>query len=180
MSSNTSPSEISSSNTCANCGKEGSDVTNTCNKCNTVMYCNAACKKKHRSKHKKECEEYQRRAAELHDEKLFKQPPPLDDCPHKHKKQCEEYARQAAEHEAELHDKKLFKEPPPDEDCPICFIRLPYLETGLRYQSCCGKAICSGCAHAPVYDNQGNQVAGKACPFCRSPVPLFLLATTKL
>ena len=39
---------------CANCGKEGSDVTNTCNKCNSVMYCNAACKKKHRKKHKKE------------------------------------------------------------------------------------------------------------------------------
>ena len=63
---------------CANCGKEGSDVTNTCNKCNSVMYCNAACKKKHRSKHKKQCE---RRVAELHDEKLFKQPPPFDDCP---------------------------------------------------------------------------------------------------
>lgn len=43
------------------------------------MYCNAACKKRHRHKHKKECE---RRVAELHDEKLFKQPPPLeDDCP---------------------------------------------------------------------------------------------------
>ena len=42
------------------------------------MYCNAACKKKHRHKHKKECE---RRVAELHDEKLFKQPPPLEDCP---------------------------------------------------------------------------------------------------
>ena len=31
--------------TCANCGKEDSDVTNTCNKCKMVMYCNAACKK---------------------------------------------------------------------------------------------------------------------------------------
>ena len=73
------------SNTCANCGKEGSDVTNTCNKCQSVMYCNAACKKKHRHKHKKDCEEYQRlaaeRAAELHDEKLFKQPPQKEDCP---------------------------------------------------------------------------------------------------
>ena len=57
---------------CANCGKEGSDVTNTCNKCKMVMYCNASCKKKHRHKHKKECE---RRVAEIHDEKLFKQPP---------------------------------------------------------------------------------------------------------
>jgi len=42
------------------------------------MYCNAACKKKHRKKHKKDCE---RRVAELHDEKLFTQPPPKDDCP---------------------------------------------------------------------------------------------------
>jgi len=63
---------------CANCGKEGSDVANTCNKCNSVKYCNAACKKKHRQKHKKQCE---RRVAELHDEQLFKQPPPSDDCP---------------------------------------------------------------------------------------------------
>jgi len=63
--------------TCANCGKEGSDITNTCNKCNAVNYCNAACKKKHRSKHKKKCE---RRVAELHDELLFKQPPQEEDC----------------------------------------------------------------------------------------------------
>ena len=49
---------------CANCGKEGSEVTNTCNKCNMVMYCNAACKKKHRHKHKKDCEENVRRVAE--------------------------------------------------------------------------------------------------------------------
>ena len=39
---------------CASCGKEGnSDDMNTCNKCQSVKYCNAACKKKHRSKHKK-------------------------------------------------------------------------------------------------------------------------------
>ena len=75
--SNTSESETNTS-VCANCGKEGSDVTNTCNKCMSVMYCNAACKKKHRHKHKIDCE---RRVAELHDEQLFKQPPPLEDCP---------------------------------------------------------------------------------------------------
>ena len=63
---------------CANCGKEGSDINNTCNKCKLVKYCNAACKKKHRHKHKKECEEHLRlaaeRAAKLHDEKLYKEP----------------------------------------------------------------------------------------------------------
>ena len=117
---------------CASCGKEGSDNDmNTCNKCNQVKYCNAACKKKHRSKHKKDC---RRRAAELHDEKLFKHPP-------------------------QLHG-----------DCPICFLRIPTLRTGRRYQSCCGKFICSGCIHAPVYDNQGNKVA-KTCPFCRTQAP---------
>jgi len=39
---------------CANCGKEGnSDDMNICNKCKSVKYCNAPCKKKHRTKHKK-------------------------------------------------------------------------------------------------------------------------------
>ena len=66
----------SDNNVCANCGKEGDDITNTCNKCKSVMYCNAACKKKHRHKHKKACEEHLQRVAELHDEKLFKEPPP--------------------------------------------------------------------------------------------------------
>ena len=127
--SNTSTSETTL--VCANCGKEGSEVTNTCNKCKEVMYCNAACKKRHRHKHKKECE---RRVAELHDEKLFKQPPPM-------------------------------------EDCPICFLRLPSLMSGSTYMACCGKMICSGCFYAPVFDNQGNEVDSKKCPFCRIPTP---------
>ena len=63
---------------CASCGKEGnSDDMNTCNKCKTVKYCNAACKKKHRKKHKKACE---RRVAELHEEALFKEVE-RDECP---------------------------------------------------------------------------------------------------
>ena len=124
---------------CANCGKEGDDVNNICNKCKQVKYCNAACKKKHR---------------------------------HKHKKGCEEYQRLAAKHAAELHDEKLFKKPPPKAgDCPICFIRIPNLKTGSRYQTCCGKTICSGCVYAPLYDNQGNEVDNKKCPFCRTPTP---------
>ena len=86
---------------CANCGKEGSDANNICNKCKMVKYCNAACKKKHRHKHKKDCEEHVRLAVEKHDEEL----------------------RIAAE----LHDKKLFKQPPPREDCLICFLRMTTL-----------------------------------------------------
>ena len=42
---------------CAACGKESDgDTMNTCNKCDLVKYCNVACKKKHKSKHKKKCE----------------------------------------------------------------------------------------------------------------------------
>ena len=124
---------------CANCGKEGYDINNVCNKCKKATYCNATCKKKHRSKHKK---------------------------------QCEEYVKLAAQRAAELHDEKLFKQPPPKEDCPICFIYLPSLRTGKRYKSCCGKVICCGCIHAPVYDDQGNEVDNKKCPFCRVPTPV--------
>ena len=51
---------------------------NTCNKCKSVKYCNAACKKKHRTKHKKKCD---RRVAELYDEKLFKEVEIVDECP---------------------------------------------------------------------------------------------------
>ena len=63
---------------CAACGKESnSGDMNTCNKCKSVKYCNAACKKKHRKKHKKTCE---KRVAELHDEELFKEVEP-NECP---------------------------------------------------------------------------------------------------
>jgi len=99
-----------------------------------VKYCNAACKKRHR---------------------------------HKHKKDCDEHLRQAAK----LHDIELFKEPPPAEDCPICFLWLPALSSGRKYKKCCGKRICSGCAYAPVFDNQGNEVDNQKCPFCRTPKP---------
>ena len=124
---------------CANCGKEGSsnEINNTCNKCKQVKYCNAACKKKHR---------------------------------HKHKKECEEHLRLTAEHAAKLHDERLFIQPPSQkEDCPICFLRMPNLNTGWKYNPCCGKVICSGCDYAPVYDNQGNEVFQKSCPYCRTP-----------
>ena len=89
-----------------------------------VKYCNAACKKKHRSKHKKQCE---KRVAELHDEKLFKQPPLR-------------------------------------EECPICMLPMPEMESGRRYNACCGKLICSGCFYANVMMMKGADI----CPFCRT------------
>lgn len=61
---------------CAACGKEG-DSLKSCTACNLVKYCNRDCQISHRTKHKKECK---RRAAELYDEKLFKEHPP-EECP---------------------------------------------------------------------------------------------------
>ncbi|KAL7536862.1 hypothetical protein ACHAXR_009372 [Thalassiosira sp. AJA248-18] len=63
--------------TCAACGKDG-DNLNSCTACKLVKYCNATCQNAHRPKHKKECK---KRAAEIFDEALFKQPPPKEDCP---------------------------------------------------------------------------------------------------
>jgi len=124
---------------CANCSKEGAN--NTCNKCKKVKYCNAACKKRHRHKHKKDCEEYLSHIAKLREEDI----------------KCA----------AELHDKELFKQPPTvEDDCPICLLRLPFLSTGSRYQTCCGKMICCGCIYAGRMTG-----ASKLCPFCRIPDP---------
>ena len=71
----------------------------------------------------------------------------------------------------DISDDELFKQPPPKEDCPICLLRLPQLPKGSTYHECCGKAICSGCNYAPVYDNLGNAISERKCPFCRTPAP---------
>ena len=65
---------------CANCGKGEEAAINlkACTACKLVKYCSRDCQIAHRPQHKKACK---KRAAELHDIKLFKQPPPLEDCP---------------------------------------------------------------------------------------------------
>ncbi|KAL7528794.1 hypothetical protein ACHAXR_002640 [Thalassiosira sp. AJA248-18] len=62
---------------CAACGKGGGGLK-ACVACKLVKYCNVTCQKAHRPNHKKECK---KRAAEIFDEALFKQPPPNEDCP---------------------------------------------------------------------------------------------------
>ena len=76
-----------------------------------------------------------------------------------HKKQCRKRA-------AELHDEALFKDPPQKDDCPICFLRLPSIISGSKYNTCCGKVICSGCIYAVILTTGKNM-----CPFCRSLAP---------
>ena len=119
---------------CANCGKgeECSGDLKSCTACKLVKYCNRDCQIAHRPQHKKTCK---KRASELHDEALFREPP---------------------------H---------PHGDCPICLLRLPTMDSGKMYMECCGKIICTGCFHADVYDNLGNIIVEKMCPFCRTPNP---------
>ena len=66
--------------TCAACGKEesGDAILKSCTACKSVKYCNRDCQIAHRPQHKKACK---KRAIELHDEALFKDPGPPDECP---------------------------------------------------------------------------------------------------
>jgi hypothetical protein len=67
---------------CASCGiAEVDNITlKRCTACKSVRYCSVECQKKHRSQHKRDCK---KRAAELRDELLFKQPEGthFGDCP---------------------------------------------------------------------------------------------------
>eukprot|EP00984_Skeletonema_dohrnii_P020450 scaffold9984_cov148-Skeletonema_dohrnii-CCMP3373.AAC.1 len=67
---------------CASCGKSEVDEIKLkkCTACNSARYCSVTCQRNHRPKHKKACK---RRAAELRDEILFRQPESthLGDCP---------------------------------------------------------------------------------------------------
>jgi hypothetical protein len=67
-------------NCCAECGQEEGGVVSlkTCKSCKLVKYCNALCQRNHWATHKKDCK---RRAAELRNEALFKEPPAKEDCP---------------------------------------------------------------------------------------------------
>ena len=70
---------VDSLSMCANCGKgeEESGKLKSCNACMEVQYCTKNCQVTHWPMHKKACK---KRAAELHEEKLFKQPPPPEEC----------------------------------------------------------------------------------------------------
>ena len=67
---------------CASCGvAENDDIKlKKCNGCHLVRYCGVECQKAHRKQHKRDCK---KRAAELREELLFKQPENshLGDCP---------------------------------------------------------------------------------------------------
>jgi len=135
---------------CAECGEEGVSLK-TCKLCMLVRYCNPKCQRNHWSTHKQLCK---RRAAELHDEALFKDPPAKDDCP------------------------ICFLPMPKKMACcvslpPATIASVPVYDFAIAnekanvgmalYYSCCGKSICGGCIDS--FRMSGN---GDKCPFCNS------------
>ena len=125
-----------------------------------VNYCNADCQKNNWLKHKQACK---LRAAELHDEALFKDPPAKEECPI-----C-----------FLPMPRKIIScvSLPPATIMSIPIIDFAIANLGLGpngreelvnmstevYYSCCGKYICGGCVHS--FESSGND---RKCPFCNS------------
>eukprot|EP00986_Skeletonema_menzelii_P020050 scaffold29968_cov131-Skeletonema_menzelii.AAC.1 len=122
---------------CASCGIAGGDdiKLKKCTACHLVKYCSVKCQRDHRPKHKRECK---KRAAELYDEILFKQPESscFGDCPicclplsidvkkstlmsccSKYICGGCDYANKKREHEGKLQEK-----------CPFCRKAMPYTD----------------------------------------------------
>ena len=138
---------------CAACGK-GGDNLKVCTSCEQVSYCNAKCRKAHRSKHKKECRQL---SAEKHNEEsAISSNIDVDAISQKFSK-------------IEISDEELFADPPPKEDCGICFLPMSGGLISTTYQVCCGKRLCYGCVIAA----NNEMIAGnmkKWCPYCRVPM----------
>eukprot|EP00986_Skeletonema_menzelii_P004549 scaffold1561_cov129-Skeletonema_menzelii.AAC.2 len=126
---------------CASCGIAGGgdDVKlKNCTACYLVKYCGVNCQRKHRPQHKRACK---RRAAELKDEILFKQPESryLGDCP------------------------ICFLPLPLDKQGDTDTMKY-------TMQTCCSKVVCDGCIHANNLREKEARLTPK-CPFCRKLAP---------
>ena len=117
-----------------------------------VKYCGAKCQRNHWPTHKKDCK---RRAAQLRDEALFKDPPPKEECPicflpMPLRMICCISLPPATISSAPIYDYAIANE------------ELAKKATE-QYYPCCGKSICRGCVHS--LDQSGNE---DKCPFCNS------------
>ena len=139
---------------CAECSNEGGISLKACKSCMLVRYCNADCLRNHWPKHKKECKE---RAAELHDEALFKDPPAKEDCPicflpMPMKLVCCVSLPPATISSIPIYDFAIANEN-----------EVLANECTETYYSCCGKSICGGCIHS-IRESENN----RSCPFCKT------------
>ena len=125
---------------CSSCGKK-SDAVKLCNGCKGVGYCDIACQRNHRGKHKQECnrikKELDKRGGKL-DLGMVLDIGPLG---------------------------KL----PPQEECPICMRALPLHSMLQTYYACCGKTICGGCDLQ--HELKSQELVAETCAFCRTAAP---------
>ena len=129
---------------CAECGEEGGVSLK-------IKYCDASCQRKNWPKHKKVCK---LRAAELHDEALFKDPPDKDDCQICFLPMPQKFFSCASLPPATISSVPIYDFARANEE----------LENHCTFNffSCCGKSICTGCIHS--FAMTGN----KKCPYCNS------------
>jgi hypothetical protein len=137
---------------CANCGEEGGASLKACKACMLVKYCNINCQRNHWLKHKAVCK---RRAAEIHDEALFKDPPPKEDCPicflpmPMNMLSCVSLPP-ATVTSVPIYDFSVANE---------VLARWPMD----YYYPCCGKSVCNGCVYSlSISGNMGK------CPYCNA------------
>jgi hypothetical protein len=125
---------------CSSCGiAEVDDIKlKDCTACDLVRYCSDECQHEHLPEHEQACK---KRAAELHDEILFKQPESshLGDCP-------------------------ICLWPLSVYPTKSTLMSLP------THQTCCSKSVCSGCNYANQ-SREFEQSLHPTCPFCRHRVP---------
>jgi len=137
---------------CADCGVAGGINLKACKSCMSVKYCNVNCQKNHWPKHKQECK---RRAAELHDEALFKDPPAKEDCPICFIPMPERLIACMTLAPATISSV-------PNYEYTLANEELANMGTE-TYYSCCGKSICGGCMHS--FRMSGND---EKCPYCKA------------
>jgi hypothetical protein len=145
--------EDATANCCAECGVVGGSSLKVCKPCMSVKYCNAACQRKHWATHKKLCKQ---RAAELHDEALFNDPPPKEECPicflpmPNNLINCASLPP-ATRLSVPINDFASANEELADKVMDV-------------YYPCCGKRVCGGCIHSSIKTFLKNA----KCPFCNS------------
>jgi len=137
---------------CAECGEEGVVSLKACKSCMLVKYCNTKCQRNHWAKHKKSCK---RRAAELRDEALFKDPPAKEDCPICFLPMPLKIITCVSLPPATISSVPIYDFAEANEELVDEHVEV--------YYPCCGKSVCIGCICS--FHESGNN---DKCPFCKA------------
>jgi len=139
---------------CADCGGVAGEGVSlkVCKACMVARYCSPTCQRNHWPTHKKECKQ---RAAELHDEALFDDPLPKEDCPICFLPMPVKLISCMSLPPATITSVPIANFAEANEE-------VAKLDTG-HYYSCCGKSICGGCVCSCIKSGNGDN-----CPFCNA------------